>query len=85
MRNNLVCSGILLDNSTGSETPAVTERKFRDFLHEKMKIARETVEALRLERVHLMPSQPIAGRVRGVVARFAFFKKGNGKSAVAGA
>lgn len=74
MRNNLIFSGIPEDNSTGSETPAVTERKLRDFLHEKMKIARETVDALRLERVHRMPSQPIAGRVRNVVARFAFFK-----------
>ncbi|KAH3866188.1 hypothetical protein DPMN_029245 [Dreissena polymorpha] len=48
MRNNLIFFGIAEDNSTGSETPAVTELKFRDFLHEKMKIARETVEALRL-------------------------------------
>ncbi|KAH3768828.1 hypothetical protein DPMN_170044 [Dreissena polymorpha] len=39
-----------------------------------MKIARWTVDALRLERVHQMPSQPIAGRARSVVARFAFFK-----------
>ncbi|KAH3812493.1 hypothetical protein DPMN_140928 [Dreissena polymorpha] len=51
MRNNLIFSGIPEDNSTGSEIPAVTERKLRDFLHEKMKIDRETVDALSLERV----------------------------------
>ncbi|KAH3870894.1 hypothetical protein DPMN_034086 [Dreissena polymorpha] len=44
MRNNLIFSGIPEDNFTGCETPAVTERKLRDFLHEKMKIARETVD-----------------------------------------
>ncbi|KAH3823961.1 hypothetical protein DPMN_125786 [Dreissena polymorpha] len=86
MRNNLIFSGIPEHNSTGSETQAVTERKLRDFLHEKTKIARETVEALRLERVHRMPSQPVAGRVRSVVARFAFFKdRETVKQAVAGA
>ena len=74
MRNNLVFFGIQEDNTSGSEPPAVTERKLRDHLHQNMKIAKETVEALRLERVHRMPSQPVAGKVRNIVARFTFFK-----------
>ena len=74
MRNNLVFSGIEEDNSSGSEPPTVTERKLRAHLHQKMKITKETVEALRLERVHRMPSQPVVGKVRYIVARFTFFK-----------
>ena len=74
MRNNLVFSGLEEDNSSGSETPAITERKLRDHLHQKMKIAKETVETLCFDRVHRMPSQPVAGKVRNIVARFTYYK-----------
>ncbi|KAH3850486.1 hypothetical protein DPMN_092898, partial [Dreissena polymorpha] len=52
MRNNLVFTNIPEDNSTGSEPPEVTERKLRNQLEEKLKIANETADAMRFERTN---------------------------------
>ena len=43
-------------------------------VNNKLKVARETVEAMRFERVHRTPSQPVRGKVRTIVAKFTFFK-----------
>jgi len=74
MRNNLLFTGIEEDASSGNEPPATTERKLREHLINKLKVARETVEAMRFERVHRTPSQPVRGKVRTIVAKFTFFK-----------
>ncbi|XP_052222380.1 uncharacterized protein LOC127838566 [Dreissena polymorpha] len=74
MRNNLVFTNIPEDNSTGSEPPEVTERKLRNDLEEKLKIAKETADAMRFERVHRSPSHPVHGKVRNIIAKFTFFK-----------
>ena len=74
MRNNLIFTGIEEDNTTGNEPPAVTENKLRAFLQERLKIAKEAVDAMRFERVHRSSSHPVTGKVRSVVAKFAFFK-----------
>ncbi|XP_052286605.1 uncharacterized protein LOC127882142 [Dreissena polymorpha] len=74
MRNNLVFTNIPEDNSTGSEPPEVTERKLRNHLEEKLKIAKETADAMRFERVHRSPSHPVHGKVRNIIAKFTFFK-----------
>ena len=74
MRNNLLFTGIEEDASSGNEPPATTERKLREHLIQKLKVARETVEAMRFERVHRTPSQPVRGKVRTIVAKFTFFK-----------
>ncbi|KAH3824634.1 hypothetical protein DPMN_126471 [Dreissena polymorpha] len=62
MRNNLVFTNIPEDNSTGSEPPEVTERELRNHLEEKLKIAKETADAMRFERVHRSPSHPVHGQ-----------------------
>ncbi|KAH3861454.1 hypothetical protein DPMN_024384 [Dreissena polymorpha] len=62
--NNLIFSGIPEDNSTGSETPAVTERKLRDFLHEEMKIAKETVAVNEFYVNEQLPPEVQARRAR---------------------
>jgi len=74
MRNNLLFTGIDEDSSSGNEPPTVTERKLREHLIQKLKVARETAEAIRFERVHRTPSQPVRGKVRTIVAKFTFFK-----------
>ncbi|XP_052820392.1 uncharacterized protein LOC128246240 [Mya arenaria] len=75
MRNNLVFTNITEDNSNGNEAVDVTERKLRKHLQDALKIAKETVESIRFERVHRTPGQPIAGKVRNIVAKFTFFQE----------
>ena len=74
MRNNLIFTNVPEDNSSGNESAEVTERRLRDHLHEKLKIAKETAESIRFERVHRSPGHPITGKVRTIVAKFTFFK-----------
>ncbi|XP_052762354.1 uncharacterized protein LOC128204998 [Mya arenaria] len=74
MRNNLVFTNIPEDNATGSEPADVTEAKLRNHLHETLKIAKETANAMRFERVHRSPGQPVVGKIRNIVAKFTFFK-----------
>ena len=74
MRNNSVFTYIPEDNSSGSEPPEVTERKLRNHLEEKLKIAKETADAMRFERVLRSPSHPVHGKVRNIIAKLTFFK-----------
>ena len=74
MRNNLLFTGIEEDSSSGNDPPTVTERKLREHLMQKKKVARETAEAILLERVHRTPSQPVRGKVRTIVAKFTFVR-----------
>ncbi|KAH3729695.1 hypothetical protein DPMN_055673 [Dreissena polymorpha] len=39
-----------------------------------MKIAKEVVDSIQLERVHRSPGYPTAGKTRSIAAKFAFFK-----------
>ncbi|XP_052258671.1 uncharacterized protein LOC127863292 [Dreissena polymorpha] len=74
MRNNLVFMNIPEDNSTGNEPPEVTERKLRDHIEETLKVAKETADTIRFERVHRAPGYPVHGKVRNIVAQFTFFR-----------
>ncbi|XP_052812861.1 uncharacterized protein LOC128240302 [Mya arenaria] len=74
MRNNLIFTNIPEDNSTGNESAEVTEDKLRQHLQDTLKLAKETVESIRFERVHRSPGQPVPGRIRNIVAKFTFFK-----------
>lgn len=74
MRNNLIFTNVPEDNSDENEMVAVTERKLRDHLHEKLQLAKETADAIQFERVHRTPAQRIHGKVRSIVAKFTFFK-----------
>ncbi|XP_053383295.1 uncharacterized protein LOC128549767 [Mercenaria mercenaria] len=72
MRNNLVFTGIPEDG--GHESFEVTERKLRDHLHTVMKVAKETAQGIRFERVHRSPSAPTPGKTRSIVAKFTYFQ-----------
>jgi len=74
MRNNLVFTNIPEDNSSGSESSDVTEAKLRTHLQAALKIAKETAESIRFERVHRSPGQPIPEKIRNIVAKFTFFQ-----------
>ncbi|KAH3889707.1 hypothetical protein DPMN_013770 [Dreissena polymorpha] len=39
-----------------------------------MKITKEVVESMQIERVHRSPGHPTPGKTRSIVAKFAFFK-----------
>ena len=51
------------------------EVKFRDFLVQKLKIAKSIVDSIKLERIHRMgaPSADTNRRGRNIVVKFAFF------------
>ncbi|XP_052778715.1 uncharacterized protein LOC128216180 [Mya arenaria] len=81
MRNNLIFGNIPEEEG---ETPARTERIVRDFIVDKLKVAREAVDNMRFERVHRMgQKQNQAGRSgaagsantkpRSIVGKFCFF------------
>ena len=61
----------------GNEKPEITEAKVRQFMVEKMKIARDIVDGFQLERVHRMgvnysgaTSSGARSRPRNIVAKF---------------
>lgn len=74
MRNNLIFVGVPEDNTGGRETPDRTESILRLHLQNAMKIAKETAESIKFERIHRSPSAPQAGKVRSIVAKFTFFR-----------
>ncbi|KAH3775679.1 hypothetical protein DPMN_177085 [Dreissena polymorpha] len=59
MRNNLIFTGI---PEVNSETSEVTETKLRAHLQNAMKIAKEVVDSMQLERVHRSPGHPTPGK-----------------------
>ncbi|KAH3888548.1 hypothetical protein DPMN_012584 [Dreissena polymorpha] len=71
MRNNLILTGI---PEVNGETAKVTETKLREHLQNAMKIAKEVVDSIQLERVHRSPGHPTPGKTRSIVAKFDFFK-----------
>lgn len=72
MRNNLVFTGV--PEVGGNESYEQTEAKLRQHLVEAMKLAQETVNSIKFERVHRSPSEPQPGRIRSIVAKFTYFK-----------
>ncbi|KAH3718242.1 hypothetical protein DPMN_061042 [Dreissena polymorpha] len=40
-----------------------------------MKISKEVVDSMQLERVHRSPGHPTPGKTRSIVAKFSFFKE----------
>jgi len=75
MTNNSIFTNIPEDNSSGNESSDVTEAKLRTHLESALKIAKETAESIRFERVHRSPVQPIPGKIRNSVAKFTFFQE----------
>ncbi|XP_045182697.2 uncharacterized protein LOC123541337 [Mercenaria mercenaria] len=77
MRNNLIFSGV---EESDSEKPEVTEGKLRAVLVDKMKLARDYVDSLKLERVHrtgdMSASNPgrRTPKYRNIIVKFTFFK-----------
>ena len=70
MRNNLVFCNI---QETPSERIAETEKKVREFMVEKLKIAQHLVDEMKLERVHRMTSQG-GDAYRKIVCKFNQFQ-----------
>ena len=66
MRNNLVFSNL---PESVLEKNAQTEAKVRDFIIEKMKLAKEIVDRMVMERVHRIGPKQV-GRCRKIVAKF---------------
>jgi hypothetical protein len=71
MRNNLVFGNI---PEAPTEDSDETEKNLRNFMHEKMKVASEIVDAIKFERVHRMGPKG-NGRCRKIVAKFTLFKE----------
>lgn len=64
-----------------NESPSDTERKLRQFLKNEMQISNDDLEEMQFERVHRIPTHPIAGRstnkkeqARPIIAKVSFFK-----------
>lgn len=74
MRNNLVFTNIPEDTAGGNESVEATERKLRQHFQDALKIAKETADSIRFERVHRSPGYPVPGKLRTIVAKFTFFK-----------
>ena len=71
MRDNLIFSKITEGTMESVET---TEIVLRNFLHEQMKVAKETVDKIGFERVHRMGAKE-EGKQRASVAKFSMFKE----------
>jgi hypothetical protein len=71
MRNNLVFSNI---PEAPLEGPDVAEAKLREFMTDKMKIAKDIVDKMGFERVHRIGPK-IDGKTRKLVAKFSLFKE----------
>jgi hypothetical protein len=74
MRNNLVFTNIPEADGTENETADVSEKKLRQHLQSALKIAKETAESIRFERVHRTPGHRLKGKTRNIVAKFSFFQ-----------
>lgn len=73
MRNNLVFGNI---TEAQTEVPEDTEKIVREFMVEKMKIARKLVDDMQFERVHRMGQKLMReGKHRNIVAKFTLFKE----------
>ena len=70
MRNNLIFTNLPEDENERSEN---TERKLRQVLVDKLKMAQDAVDNLKLERVHRM-GIPRSRYSRNIVCKFSLFK-----------
>ena len=70
MRNNLIFAKI---SETDNEDPAKTEDIVRDFMVEKLQIAKSVVDDIKFERVHRMGAKTNAYS-RNIVAKFTLYK-----------
>jgi hypothetical protein len=71
MRNNLIFTGV---PEVENESPDITESILRKHLTDALKIAQETAASIKFERVHRSPGEHTRGKIRSIVAKFAFFK-----------
>ena len=71
MRDNLIFSNITEGTGESVET---TEVILRNFLHEKMKVAKDVVDKIGFERVHRMGAKE-EGKQRAIVAKFSLYKE----------
>ena len=75
MRNNLIFVGITEDVH---EKPEATEQKLRQFMVEKLNLAQDCVDGIRLERVHRIGDNSsrsgASTRPRSIVAKFLHFQ-----------
>ncbi|KAH3719801.1 hypothetical protein DPMN_062675 [Dreissena polymorpha] len=62
MRNNFVFTNIPEDNASGNETSEESEKKLRQHLETALKLTKETVGSIKLERVHRTPGHPTPGK-----------------------
>ena len=69
MRNNLIFAKI---SETDNEDPAKTEDIVRDFMVEKLQIAKSVVDDIKFERVHRMGAKTNAYS-RNIVAKFTLY------------
>ena len=74
MRNNLVFTNVPEDNAGGNGSGEATERRLLQHLQDALKVAKETADSIRFERVHRSPGYPVPGKVRTIVAKFTYFK-----------
>ena len=74
-RSNVKFFGI---KDSEDESPSDTERKPRLFLKKEMQLSNEDLEEMQFERVHRIPTHPIAGKstnkARPIIAKVSFFK-----------
>ena len=70
MRNNLIFAKV---PETDNEDPAKTEAIVRDFMVEKLQIAKSVVDDIKFERVHRMGAKTNAYS-RNIVAKFTLYK-----------
>ena len=74
MRNNLLFANIPEARSDVPENQTETERKLRDFLESKMKLAKDVVNSIVFERVHRV-GRKRDNKSRNIVAKFALYKE----------
>ena len=74
-RSNVNFPGI---KDSEDESPRDTERKLRLFSKKEMQISNEDLEEMQFERVHRIPTHPIAGKstkkARPIIAKVSFFQ-----------
>lgn len=71
MRNNLVFSNI---PEAQGESNEQAELKIKEFIFEKMKVAKEVVDKMKFDRVHRMGPH-VQGKTRNIVAKFHEYKE----------
>ena len=73
MRNNLIFCGI---EETPNETPTESENKIRSFIADRLELAQNDVDSLRIERAHRIGAKDgnQGSTSRKIVVKFTYFK-----------